>query len=225
MGTTPAGKSHVKWDNSNGAADYLQLVQTGGVVVGWIDSGGTPRGSLAQTSSGGGGISFVSSLPAACTPGVTLPVGLSVAPYGIYSCTAVNTWTRDSSPVNALVPSDFGITFDGRGCYGANVSWTSGANPTVTINTTNCPPFTPADTGKAAFGTNGAGGVMDCVAASATLPIGILTYISPTQASVAVTTGSASTTAAGSFFWFTDDRAKWSLLDAAFQTFAAVLRL
>ena len=42
---------------------------------------------------GVGGLSFVASLPALCTPGTTQSVQLSVAPYTINYCSALNTWT------------------------------------------------------------------------------------------------------------------------------------
>lgn len=53
-----------------------------------------------NTWSSAGAISSVSSLPATCTPGVTAPVQLSVAPYGIYYCSATNTWSTSGATFN-----------------------------------------------------------------------------------------------------------------------------
>lgn len=76
----------------------------------------------------GGGITSVSSLPATCTPGTTAPVNLSVPPYGIYICTATNTWSYASSDAGVIDPTSFGAKFDGKAFF-SNVntcSFTSG---------------------------------------------------------------------------------------------------
>lgn len=55
-----------------------------------------PSGAWSQGQnfpSGAGGLNFVAALPGTCTPGVTASVQLSVAPYTINYCSAVNTWT------------------------------------------------------------------------------------------------------------------------------------
>jgi hypothetical protein len=78
----------------NAQDDFLQLADNhGGTVFGWIDAAGHLQGSLLF----GTGVSFVSSLPALCTPGLTQIVELSVAPYTAYYCSAANTWTAISS--------------------------------------------------------------------------------------------------------------------------------
>jgi hypothetical protein len=62
-------------------------------------------------SGGGGGLSFVSSLPATCTPGVTASVELSVAPLINY-CSAPNTW----SAITATTMPWSGLTGFPAGC-------------------------------------------------------------------------------------------------------------
>jgi hypothetical protein len=57
----------------------------------------SPAFGQCVTWSPTGGISNVSSLPALCTPGVTPPVNLTTPPYGIYFCSATNTWTLGGS--------------------------------------------------------------------------------------------------------------------------------
>jgi hypothetical protein len=50
----PNPKVYFKWENSDSAADFLQILQLstpGGSVLGWIDKNGIPQGSLAVTSS------------------------------------------------------------------------------------------------------------------------------------------------------------------------------
>jgi hypothetical protein len=94
----------------------------------------------------GGGISSVSSLPATCTPGVTSPVQLSVAPFGVYQCGPnVNQWY----PVNAqrtFSPLAYGAKFDTKFTY-AMVA-TSGSN---TITCPDCN-FTTSNQGNLAVG-------------------------------------------------------------------------
>jgi len=46
----------------------------------------------------GGGLTQVAVLPGTCAVGVTAPVQLTVAPYTIYVCTALNTWGPSSPP-------------------------------------------------------------------------------------------------------------------------------
>jgi hypothetical protein len=57
---------------------------------------------VIPTGSGsGGGLAFVASLPATCTPGVTASVELSVPPYAIYYCSATNVWSASgTTPVS-----------------------------------------------------------------------------------------------------------------------------
>jgi hypothetical protein len=97
----------------------------------------------------GSGITSVSSLPATCTPGTTAPVQLSVIPFGIYICTATNTWTVDSSIGFSLSPLSFGAKWD--------VKSNSAATFVQNSNTVTCPDascgFTSADLGKIVFGT------------------------------------------------------------------------
>src|SRR6267378_1110873 len=54
---------HVKWDNSQGAADFLHLVGQGGSILGGIDSSGLGQGSLLAVSP------LISSIPG--IPGTT----------------------------------------------------------------------------------------------------------------------------------------------------------
>ena len=59
---------------------------------------------------GGGGLSFVSSLPATCAPGVTASVELSVAPYTINYCSAPNTWSASGSGLFSGIGSSTNTT-------------------------------------------------------------------------------------------------------------------
>src|ERR1700739_724899 len=83
--------------------DCSKLVQiytdvTTGNIYSCKISGGVGTWQLISV----GGLSFVASLPATCTPGVTASVQLSVAPYTINYCSATNTWTAaGASSINA----------------------------------------------------------------------------------------------------------------------------
>lgn len=59
-----------------------------------------------QTVSGSSGLSFVSSLPTLCTPGVTASVQLSVAPFTINYCSATNTWTTVSGTFSGSIATN-----------------------------------------------------------------------------------------------------------------------
>src|SRR5579859_167942 len=102
MAITPSNKAYTIWESDNAAADFLQLSLPSGAIISWIDGQGKAQGAL---SGGGGGISFVSSVPATCTPGVTNAVQLSVAPFNIYVCTAANSWTPTVMSVPPNTPN------------------------------------------------------------------------------------------------------------------------
>jgi hypothetical protein len=89
--SSPTKRAYLKWDSSNAADDFLQLTKQDGSVPGWIDSSGSLQGTLFN------GIVSVANLPAICTPGLSQPVNLTTAPYGIYSCTSTNVWTQGGS--------------------------------------------------------------------------------------------------------------------------------
>jgi len=120
-------------------------------------------GGLLQTSGSGqilasNGITLVSSIPATCTPGSTPMIQLTTTPFGLYTCTGTNVWSRSSAPNNVIDPTAFGAKFDGKVFYGNNSSIviTSGS-PTVTCNNCN---FTAADVGKQfTASSGGVGGV------------------------------------------------------------------
>lgn len=83
---------------------------------------------------GSGGITSVTSLPATCTPGTTTPVQISSSPFGIYYCTATNTWTADN-PSSSVSPTAFGGKFDVKFIYDA--AFTNN-NATVTCPQNDC---------------------------------------------------------------------------------------
>jgi hypothetical protein len=66
-----------------------------GFIIAWfsVALGFAQQGNQVIPSGGSGGLAFVASLPATCTPGVTASVQLSVSPYTINYCSALNTWT------------------------------------------------------------------------------------------------------------------------------------
>lgn len=70
----------------------------------------TPTASQCTwtASAASSGISFVSSLPATCTPGVTANVALSVSPFNEYYCFATNIWQPVASAFNT--PGVFNTT-------------------------------------------------------------------------------------------------------------------
>jgi hypothetical protein len=137
---------------------------------------GTPPGGYGPgtgNSTGGGGLTQVSSLPATCTPSTTAPVQLTVAsaglPIGIYVCTGTNTWTIDSSVGPGpkygsvvITPAQLVNT------YGAQFQGTVVPDITTTnLSTTVSAPDAHFQTGRfpavvgmffeAIFGTGGAG--------------------------------------------------------------------
>ena len=88
----------------------------------------SPNGGYSSPSVGAGGLSFVASLPATCTPGVTASVQLSVSPFLIYSCTATNTWRPDLTSTNALTG---GKCLQSNGTGGLVVEITGGCAVTL----------------------------------------------------------------------------------------------
>ena len=100
--TYPAGAKFIFTANSNG---YINGQLLGNITVGsgtvqfiGIESIAAPTLPASVKGGGtGGGLTFVSSLPALCTPGVTPSVQLAVSPYTIYYCSATNTWTQVAS--------------------------------------------------------------------------------------------------------------------------------
>jgi hypothetical protein len=117
----------------------------------------TPTGSPGlgvPASAPGPGIVFVSSLPINCTPGVTEPVGLSVAPFQIYYCSAPNVWSQSAppaAPVNAPLPASTGpgpvFNVKNYGAFGDSQSSLNATPATTVLNCTDCV-FTSADVGK-----------------------------------------------------------------------------
>jgi hypothetical protein len=102
-----------------------------------------PNNRTVISLGGGGGITSVATLPATCTPGVTAPVQLSVAPYGIFYCSATNTWTASASgtilnvlPAGLLAELRFLPTETPASCVdysGAGNGCTGSAGTTPTI--------------------------------------------------------------------------------------------
>ena len=128
---------------------------------------------------GGGGITSVASLPATCTPGVTSPVQLSVAPFGIFFCPATNTWTLDNSPpipTRGLIadyrmfPSETVAALVDYSGKGNNATGTNGTAPTII-----------AGSGGVACG--GAGGVVLPTALNSALTISVYVNFQTASAS------------------------------------------
>lgn len=139
---------------------------------------------------------------------------------GCGNATAANSGFAGLGSIYPNAPP-YNISFDGKACYGANVSWTN-ASTTVTVDGTNCA-FTSADTGKKLFGTNGCCANLSAVAAVASRPIGTMTFVNSTTATVVGNSTGACTSVSTvcEIHWFTDDRAKWccgvGTVDAAWQ--------
>lgn len=173
-----------------------------------------PDGKLAAIDSSGnaalgGGITSVASLPATCTPGVTAPVQLSVSPFGVYTCSATNTWTADSSPPGVISPSTYGVKMDGKMCRDGAARFTTTTSVTCTDGT-----FTAADVGKIIFGTCcGLQGGNQHPLSSVLLPQGTITaFNSPTNVTVSIA-GTSAACAAGAtgclLIWGSDDSTAW----------------
>lgn len=92
-----------------------------------------------------GGLSNVTSLPATCTPGVTAPVNLTTAPFGVYVCgPTANLWTVDPTffgKYYGLAPQNFGAKGDTHVYFNCGMS----TNNHVTCATGH---FQSTDVGK-----------------------------------------------------------------------------
>ena len=130
----------------NSTLDFLQLKDNhGGNIFGWIDSDGHLQGSLLF----GTGVSFVSSLPALCTPGLTPIVELSIPPYSVYYCSAMNTWTAvGSSPIGSAGQSAYfsGTNTISGGTVELDMAGIAGSDLGAIMN--NCMAQLPANGGK-----------------------------------------------------------------------------
>jgi hypothetical protein len=104
--------------SANGQTTYTLTAQTdfrvrcsaftSGTVGVFINVATPTIVNLGPVTNTGGGASFVASLPATCTPGVTANVQGSVAINGYiagtqFYCSATNTWSPDSSGITAGV--------------------------------------------------------------------------------------------------------------------------
>lgn len=198
-----------------GSSGFFSFYIAAGTYVIQLSGPGYNSSNRTTVNIGGsGGITSVSSLPATCTPGVTAPVQLSVAPFGIYFCSATNVWARQgTSVIDALA---YNVKADTKFCFGTNVSWTN-ASSTITT-TANCP-FTVADTGKKAFGTNGCCIQLASLAGTVLVPYGTLTFVSPTTATISTTSTGPCNTTACIFTWGSDDTAA---LTAAWNALVAL---
>ncbi len=103
-------------------------------------STGLNTGLQGPPGPGGGGITSVASLPATCTSGVTSPVQLSVAPFGLFYCSATNIWTQDNSPAiptrgliadYRMFPGDTVASLPDYSGKGNNATGTIGTAPTI----------------------------------------------------------------------------------------------
>jgi hypothetical protein len=160
--------------------------------------------------SGGGGFPV--------TTAVTVNSGGSISTTGTGTIAATSACQPNASTICPAAPP-YNISFDGKACEGTRVSWLI-TSTTVTVDGTICK-FTAADTGKLAFGVNCANGVLTCVAGTVIRPLGVMTFVNSTTATVAGNSTAACNTAQCQFWWFTDDRTKWccgaGTVDNAFQ--------
>lgn len=167
MGSVPSGKSHVKWDNSNGAADFLQLIQSGGSILGWIDSNGIPQGALAI----GGGAppsSFSGITGGTNTGALVVGSGGSLSATGSGTITATNGGGAFSSYIDVV--AQFGVIADAKWAVDATFSTSATSCGSASVPAGTCvaitatdPPFacpggiypctSGGDVGKLALGT------------------------------------------------------------------------
>lgn len=193
MSTTVQPNSQYTYGPSGGGGDIIHFENAANQVVSWIDNLGTGQGNLASS----GGISFVSSLPATCTPGVTQPVQLSVAPFGIYYCNTTNSWTEQGTLT--IDAKAYGVKADTIACFSPNVTITN-TSKTVSCSTAN---FTSADIGKIIFAISSSGGQASDVTGTVQLPQGTITSIN-SSTSVQVSVAATGSTG-GVLVWGTDD--------------------
>lgn len=170
-------------------------------------------GAGSIRSGSGGGISQVSSLPASCTPSTTAPVQLTVAPFGLYICTATNVWTTDLAfGGNSVNGGSFGILANWRvTAVGSEFTVTSGS---AIVTCTTCA-FTAADVGKQIFATTWAGNDVTYGTAVRAVPATVTTifsFQSATQVTMsqnAVANAGTTNTNNGALAYGTDDTAAW----------------
>lgn len=165
-----------------------------------------------------GGITSVSSLPATCTPGVTAPVQLSVAPFGIFYCSATNTWNNQAGS-GSVNPVSFGAKFDGKACFGSvdTIVVTNGSN----IVTCNNASWTTADIGKQFTWTNGCCGVAQSYLGILLGPAVSTTITGVTNTTTITVSQNATNSCSGAtclIAWATNDDTKITAAEAAWQT-------
>jgi hypothetical protein len=145
----PSGGVNSRYLDINAGVEYICTAIT-------VNGSGVP--SCTWTQVAGSGISSVSSLPATCTPGVTSPVQLSTFPFGIFYCSATNTWSAQAG-TGSVNPVSFGAKFDGKACFGnVDTIVVTNASNQVTCNHANFT-STAVDGGKQFTASNGCCGV------------------------------------------------------------------
>jgi len=99
MSSTPSKRALNRWEDSNAADDFLQLISTSGSILGWIDGKGNLYGSMS--GGGGGDVASVNTLVGA----ITLAAGsnITITPSG-------NTLTFAATGSGGAVSSVFGRT-------------------------------------------------------------------------------------------------------------------
>jgi len=181
--------------NTNGFTDIRVRCSayTSGTAVVTISTGlNTGLIGPPGPAGSGGGISSVSSLPGTCTPGVTAPAQLNVAPFGVYSCGPnANSWSIMGNYYNTI---DISVAPYGAPkanlCSNGNLSITTGSNVVTCNNYT----FTSADIGKIAWvSCCGAAGGPVKTSSLAYITQGVINSVNGNTASICTTTGTCTT--------------------------------
>lgn len=151
---------------------------------------------------GGGSITSVGSLPATCTPGVTAPVQLSVAPFAIYYCSSLNVFSSTADVLRGVSCSnckaDLQDVFDATITNGSSTVTTSGGDIA----------FTSADTGKSCFATSGGtGGVLAHTTGKLSMAQGTFTFTTAHTGTCTTANANASGIANNIFIWASNDAA------------------
>lgn len=154
MGLLPSNKYFSKWVNDDGLADYLQVADRKGGVLGWIDGSGIPRGSLATAipPSLAQTIPFSGIPTGSCTPSQT---AVNTGTGDFYSCSN-GAWTKIGPTAGSLVSP---ITSPNPLAFDVNVNF-KGPNPYADVtrygvrSVANAVPATPGITAGISSGSS-----------------------------------------------------------------------
>lgn len=207
--TNPTKRAYVKWDNANGADDFLQLSNPDGTIPGWIDNLGIPRGTMASGSGSGSFDALTGGINTSAAMIVGSGASLAVSGTGSIEATSI----RDGS-INA---ASYGVKADGKACFGNTdtIVITNGSS-TVSCNNAN---FTSADIGKDIFGSSGCCGTTNQFTGVLKLTRGTILSVIDTTTVTVSTVGIAGGCTGSSclLIWGTNDDAAWTAAENAWS--------